>query len=138
MADRPKLNAYINFDGNAREAFEFYESIFGGELTITTFGESPHPAPPEAADRVIHVEYHTDSFVLMGSDTLPGMDFVAGTNFQLVISDEDAAKMVKVFEQLSDGADVTMPMAEQFWGDHMGMLTDKFGTRWMVSAVKPQ
>jgi PhnB protein len=128
------LNPYVTFDGNAKEAMGFYQSIFGGELNITTFGESPMDAPPEAADLAMHIEYHTDWFALMASDRMPGMEVTFGTSFQLALGGTDEAKLTGFFNALSEGGTVTMPMEKQFWGDNFGMLTDKFGIQWMVSA----
>lgn len=125
------MNPYVNFDGTAREAFEFYKSIFGGEVTITTFGEAPMDTPPEAADLVMHAEYHTDWFVLMGSDAI--MEGIFGTNFQLTLGGDDEPALTGYFNALSEGGEVTMPLAPVPWGDTFGMLTDKYNVRWMVS-----
>lgn len=128
-----QLCPYLNFDGNARDAMEFYKSVFGGELTVQTFGEAPIDAAPEAADRVMHASVFSDDIVLMASDTMPGMEHDPGSNVHLSLVGPDEQALTSYFNSLAEGGSVTMPLEEQFWGDTFGMCTDKFGIHWMVN-----
>lgn len=130
-----RITPYINFEDNAREVFEFYKSVFGGELTITTFGEAPMETPPEAEGLVMHADLTSDALRIMGSDRMPGMDGTVGDNFQLALGGDDEEELTGYFNALSEGGSVTMPLAVQFWGDHFGMLVDKFGVQWMVNVA---
>jgi PhnB protein len=135
-----QLNPYLTFDGNAREAMEFYKTCFGGELAIMTFADSPMKAqaPPGAENRVMHARLSKGPIVLMASDALPGMPFQQGNNFQLAISCEAPEESDRLFTALSAGGKVVMPLQETFWAERFGMLTDKFGVSWMLDLEKPQ
>jgi PhnB protein len=127
-----RLNPYIAFNGNAREAMEFYRSVFGGELTVNTFGEFGM-ADPAVADKVMHAMLATDSgYTLMASDTAPGMDFTPGNTITISLSGDDA-ELRTYFERLAEGGTVTMPLEKQMWGDEFGQCTDRFGVGWMVN-----
>ena len=131
MASR--LNPYISFDGNAKEAMEFYEQVFGGSLTLNTFGEFGEPDAP-GADKIMHGMLETDSgFTLMGADTPPGMEYQPGNNMAVSLSGDDGDELRAYWEKLSDGAEVSVPLERQMWGDEFGMCTDKFGVAWMVN-----
>jgi PhnB protein len=132
------LNPYLNFDGTAREAMEFYKASLGAQLDIMTFGDSPMQAPPGSEKRVLHARLTKGSLTLMASDTMPGMPFQPGTNFSLALECESAAEVDKIFAALSAGGKVTMPVQETFWAERFGMLTDKFGVSWMLDLAKPQ
>lgn len=129
-----RLNPYLNFNGNAREAVTFYQQVLGGELTISTFGEFGAGADATYADRVMHAQLETpDGFTLMASDTGPGMgEVVAGSNFAVSLSGDDEA-LRGYFAGLSEGGTVTMPLERQMWGDEFGMLDDRFGISWLVN-----
>jgi PhnB protein len=131
MASR--LNPYITFPGNAREAMEFYKSALGGELAMNTFGEFGNAGPDE--DKIMHANLETpDGFTLMASDTPPGMEESPGaSNIAVSLSGDDTEKLRGYWNQLSEGAKVTMPLERQVWGDEFGQLTDKFGIQWMVN-----
>ena len=130
MASR--LNPYLNFDGNAREAMEFYQSVLGGELTVNTFGEYGDEGPTK--DGVMHAQLETPSgFTLMASDTPPGMPLDKGASVSISLSGDDSDQLRGYWEKLSEGAEVTMPLERQMWGDEFGMLTDRFGVQWMVN-----
>jgi PhnB protein len=136
MASR--LNPYISFDGNAREALETYQRVFGGDLTVNTFGDFGE-APPGYEDKVMHGQLETSSgFTLMASDTPPGMPYQAGTNIAVSLSGEDEAELRGYWDQLSDGGQVAVPLEQQMWGDLFGMCTDRFGIGWMVNIAQPQ
>ena len=130
MASR--LNPYLTFDGNARQAMEFYREVLGGNLTVNTFGDFGTPEPA-IADKVMHARLESDlGYTLMASDTAPGMDYRPGNNVTVSISGNDAEKLRGYWEKLSAGATVTMPMEKQMWGDEYGACVDKFGISWMV------
>ncbi len=136
MASR--LNPYIAFDGTAREAMEFYKSVFGGELEMNTFGEYGDASAP-GADRIMHANLDTASgFALMGADTPPGMQHTKGDNIAVSLSGDDADELRGYWEKLADGGTATMPLEKQMWGDEFGMCEDKYGVGWMVNITAPQ
>ncbi len=127
-----RLNPYLNFNGNAREAITFYQHVFGGEVAISTFAEFGQEG--EGSDRVMHSQLETpEGFTLMVSDAGPGMgEVVAGSNFAVSLSGDDDA-LRGYWERLSDGATITTPLEKQMWGDEFGMLDDRFGISWLVN-----
>ena len=131
------LSTYLTFDGNCREAFEFYRSVFGGEYqTLSTFGEGPDDmeVPDAERDKIMHVSLSVGDGVLMGSDRGPwGPPLVAGNNFSLSIESETRTASDALFAKLSAGGSATMPMADAFWGAYFGRCTDRFGINWMVA-----
>ena len=136
MASR--LNPYISFDGDARQALTFYQEVFGGSLALNSFGEFGQPDAPEA-DKIMHGMLETPSgFTLMGSDTPPGMDHTPGTNFSVSLSGDDDTELRGYWEKLSAGGTVTVPLDKQMWGDVFGMCTDRFGIPWMVNITETQ
>ena len=136
MASR--LNPYITFDGNAREAMEFYRSVFGGNLTLNTFGEYGTD-DAALADKTMHAQLETDrGFTLMASDAPPGMDRRVGDSIAVSLSGEDAGELRGYWEGLSNGGTVTMPLEQQVWGDEFGMCMDRFGIPWLVNITQPR
>ena len=136
MASR--LNPYISFDGTARQAMEFYNDVFGGNLTLTTFGEFGDPGSP-GADKIMHGMLETSNgFTIMGSDTPPGMEHNPGDNITISLSGDDAVELRGYWERLADGGNVTVPLEKQMWGDEYGSLVDRFGIPWMVNIAQPQ
>ncbi len=136
MASR--LNPYISFDGDARQAMEFYERVFGGTLTLNTFGEFGAQDSPDA-DKIMHGMLETGSgFTLMGADTPQGMEHNPGSNVAVSLSGDDADDLRGYWEQLSDGGAVSVPLEKQMWGDEFGMCVDQFGIGWMVNIGQPQ
>ena len=126
MASR--LNPYISFKDNAREAMEFYKDVFGGTLTINTFGE--YGDTGETANGVMHAQLESPSgYTLMASDTPPGMERQQGSSISVSLSGDDGDEMRGYFDKLADGGQVTMPLEKQMWGDEFGMCTDRFGSR---------
>jgi PhnB protein len=124
------LNPYLNFDGNAREAMEFYRDALGGELEVNTFGE--YGGTP--ADGVMHSYLGTPAgFHLMASDLPEGQAHDPGTNITISLSGDDAEALGGYFAKLAEGGTVSMPLEKQMWGDTFGMLIDKFGIHWMVN-----
>ncbi|HEX2362904.1 MAG TPA: VOC family protein [Jiangellaceae bacterium] len=131
MASR--LNPYIRFPGNAREAMEFYQDVFGGNLAVNTFGEYGDQGSADA-DKIMHGQLETDSgFTLMAADTPPGMEYKPGDNFAVSLSGDDADELRGYWQKLSDGGTVTMPLEKQMWGDEFGTCLDRFGVSWMVN-----
>lgn len=130
------LNPYIGFKDTARAAMAFYQSVFGGELTISTFGDFGMAENPADADKVMHSRLITQAgFTLMAADTPPSMGAPgAGGNISISVSGqvEDAAELRGYWDKLSEGASVTVPLGPAPWGDTFGMLTDKFGVQWMM------
>ncbi|MET7617938.1 VOC family protein [Streptomyces sp. NPDC005408] len=134
-----RLNPYIAFDGDARQAMEFYKGVFGGTLTVNTFGDFGREAAGDAADKIMHSMLETDSgFTLMASDTPPEMDYKPGTNISVSVSGEDAAELRGYWDKLSADGTVAVPLEKQMWGDVFGMCTDRFGITWLVNIVQQQ
>ena len=134
----PSINPYLAFDGNCREAFEFYRSVFGGELAdVSPFSEGPEEmmGAPEDADKLMHVSLPMgDGQILMGSDVPTGMPATQfGTSVALSYAPDRADEGRRVFDALAAGGHVTMPYETQFWNADFGMCTDKFGINWMVN-----
>ena len=130
-----QLNPYLTFDGNAREAMEFYQSVFGGDLKVNTFGEFGNP-DPALADRVMHAMLTTDKgYLLMASDTAPGMPYTPGNTMTCSLSGDPGEGLEEVWEKLSEGGTVNLPFEKQMWGDLFGQCVDRFGVPWMVDVV---
>ena len=135
MASR--LNPYITFAGNARQAMEFYKSVFGGNLNLSTFGEFGQQ-DSGYADKIMHAQLETDrGYTLMASDTAPGMEHTAGTNITVSLSGDDQ-DLRGYWEKLSGSGTVTIPLEKQMWGDEFGACVDQFGIPWMVNISQPQ
>ena len=132
-----QLNAYLTFDGNAREAIEFYAAVLGGTPSIMTFGDQGE-ADPALVDKVMHASLDTPAGVLMASDTPPGMTSTPGDRISLSLAGDDVDQLRGWFNALAEGGQVTMPLALQVWGDEFGMLTDRFGVPWMVDIGQPE
>ena len=133
-----KLNPYLSFKDNARQAMEFYKEVFGGELDLNTFGESGAADGPDA-DKIMHAQLETGSgFTLMASDTPPGMPYNPGDTISISLSGDDGDELRGYWEKLSAGGNVTMPLEKQMWGDEFGMCVDRFGIPWMVNISQPQ
>ncbi len=134
-----RLNPYIAFtDGNAREAMEFYKSVFGGTLAMNTFGEFGAPEPA-IADKIMHAMLETDNgLALMASDPPPNMDVTSGSSISISLSGDDADALRGWWAQLADGGTVSTPLEKQMWGDEFGTCTDRFGIEWMVNIAGSQ
>ncbi|MEU8732845.1 MULTISPECIES: VOC family protein [Streptomyces] len=132
-----RLNPYLSFDGDARQAMELYEQVFGGTLSLNTFGSAGMP-DPAYTDKIMHGMLETPSgFTLMGADTPPGMEYTPGNTFAVSLSGDDAAELRGYWEKLSAGGAVAVPLEKQMWGDVFGMCTDRFGVTWMVNISEP-
>jgi len=130
------LNPYLGFRDNARQALEFYHSVFGGEVTFSTFGEAQASEDPADRDKIMHGQLvGSTGLVLMASDAPSGMETPSESSISISLSGgpADEAELRGYWEGLSDGASITEPLVTAPWGDTFGMLTDKFGTQWMVN-----
>lgn len=130
------LNPYLHFDGTARDAMTFYQSIFGGELTMSTFGEMGMEG--EQAEQLMHSQLQApDGLVIMAADSPPGMTHTPGDTVNLSLSGEDDATLRGWFDQLADGGQVHVPLEKQMWGDVFGQCADKYGVVWLVNINQP-
>ena len=128
------LNPYLSFRNNAREAMAFYQSVFGGELTLSTFGEYHASEDPAEQDKIMHAMLTTENgMVLMGADTPGSMDYTPGNNISISLSGSDEAELGGYFEKLADGGTVLMALEKAPWGDTFGMCKDRFGLDWLVN-----
>src|ERR671914_537144 len=133
-----KLHSYLNFPGNAEEAFGFYKSVFGGEFSsVVRFKEFPIEGvtiPKDDEDKIMHIGLPIgDDSVLMASDVLEslGQQLAEGNNVYVMVAPDSREEADRIFNALSEGADLEMPIADQAWGDYFGSLKDKFGVQWM-------
>ncbi len=135
MASR--LNPYLNFNGNARQAMEFYASVFGGTLNLSTF--AGYGRQGDDADRIMHGNLETDAgYTIMGADVTSDMEFHAPAGFSISLSGDDGDALRGCFAALSAGGTVTMALEKQVWGDEFGMCVDQFGISWLVNISQPQ
>ena len=140
-----KLNSYLNFAGNAEEALEHYRSVFGGEFSsVVRFKDLPIEGmtiPKEDENKMMHISLPIgDDNVLMASDVLESMDqqLEVGNNAYVSVHPDSREEADRIFEGLSQGGDIEMPIADQVWGDYFGSFKDKFGVRWMVNYAEPR
>jgi PhnB protein len=133
-----RLNPYIHFQGNAREAMESYQRALGGELVVSTFAEGGVPHDPADADKLMHAQLETmGGQTLMAADTPTGQPASPISGVSMSLSGEDDAELSRAFERLaSDGGTVVEPLVEAPWGDKFGILTDRFGVTWFVNVTK--
>ncbi len=129
-----RLNPYLGFNGSAREAMTFYQSVFGGELTLNTFAELHASEDPAEQDNIMHSMLTTDTGLsLMAADMPNAMELTPGNNYSVSLSGDDEAELRGYWDKLSDGGTVTMPLERAPWGDSFGMCVDMFGVSWMVN-----
>ena len=129
-----RLNPYLSFRDSAREAMDFYQSVFGGELTSATFAEFHSSDDPAEQDKIMHSMLETpNGLVLMAADTPNSMELSSGNNFSVSLSGDDDAQLRGYWEKLSSSGTVTMPLNKAPWGDSFGMCSDQFGITWMVN-----
>lgn len=139
-----KLNPYLNFTGNCEEAFNFYKSVFGGEFSyIGRFKDMPadYKVDPSETEKIMHISLPMgEGNILMGSDVPASMadTYRLGSNISLTVSPDSENEAQRIFNQLSEGGIVTMPLDKTFWGSLFGMLTDKYGINWMVDYELPK
>jgi PhnB protein len=129
-----KLNPYLNFKDNTREAMEFYKDVFGGKLDMNTFSDYNASPDPSEANKVMHAVLAAgNGITFMAADTPNSMEYKPGTNFSMSLSGDDEAELGGYFDRLSAGGTVTMPLEKAVWGDTFGMVQDKFGVSWLVN-----
>ncbi|HEU0003285.1 MAG TPA: VOC family protein [Ktedonobacteraceae bacterium] len=129
-----KLNPYISFRDNTREAMEFYRTVFGGKLNLATFKDYHASQDPSEDNKIMHSELEADNGItFMASDTPDRMEYRPGTNMSMSLSGDNEAELTGYFQKLSAGGAVTMPLEKAPWGDTFGMCTDKFGISWLVN-----
>ncbi len=129
-----RLNPYLSFRDSARDAMDFYHSVFGGEVASNTFAELQGSDDPSEQDKIMHSQLETPGgLVLMAADTPNSMEWSAGSNFAVSLSGEDDAELRGYWDKLVDGGTVTVPLEKAPWGDSFGMCADKFGINWMVN-----
>ena len=128
-----QLNPYLNFNGNARQAMEFYHGVFGGTLNLNTFAEFGAKDSPDA-DRIMHAALETDAgYTIMAADVTSDMQYHPMSGFSVSLSGDDGDALRGYFGKLAAGGTTTMPLAKQVWGDEFGMCIDQFGVSWLVN-----
>ena len=137
------LNVYLHFNGNCREVFEFYRSAFGGDFALcSTFHDMPDQTgiAEEEKDNILHISYDIGGTTLMGSDvpsaSAPPVE--QGNNFSISYQTESREQTEELFNKISEGGKVTMPLGDMFWGSYFGSCTDKYGINWMFDYEEPQ
>jgi PhnB protein len=134
-----RLNPYLSFSDQAREAMEFYKTVFGGKLEMNTFKEYNASQDPSEDDKIMHSMLEADNGItFMAADTPKGMDYTPGNNYSMSLSGDDDATLQGYFDKLSEGGSVAMPLEKAPWGDRFGMVTDKFGVQWLVNITGQQ
>jgi PhnB protein len=133
------LNPYLSFRDNARAAMEFYQTVFGGKLTMSTFKEFHASQDPSEDNKIMHSMLEAENgIIFMASDTPGNMEYRPGTNMSMSLSGDNAAELTAYYEKLSAGGTIGMPLEKAPWGDTFGMLTDKFGVSWLVNISGPK
>ena len=133
-----RLNPYLNFNGNARQAIEFYTSVFGGEAAFSTFADFGAKDSPDA-DRIMHGQLETDAgYTIMAADVTSDMEYHPMAGCSISLSGDDAGALRGYWEKLSASGTTTMPMQKQAWGDEFGMCVDGYGVPWLINISQPQ
>ncbi|MBC7442792.1 MAG: VOC family protein [Ramlibacter sp.] len=136
---KTQLNPYLGFRDNARDAMEFYRSVFGGELTMSTFADFQASDDPAEQDKIMHAMLTTaDGLTLMAADTPNRMEYTPGNTYSVSLSGDDEAELRGYWDRLVEGGTVAMPLEKAPWGDSFGMCTDRFGVSWLVNIAPPQ
>ncbi len=129
-----KLNPYISFKDNAKEAMEFYKAAFGGNLVLSTFKEGGMSQDEVQGNLIMHAMLTAQNgMIFMASDTAPHVEYKPGTNISISLSGDDESELKGYWEKLSQGGNIAQPLVKAPWGDQFGMLTDKFGIQWLVN-----
>lgn len=126
------ISPYINFQGKAREAMEFYQAALGGKLVLLAFNPEGAPKPAGPNDSIMHAHLESDSAVIMGSDGSPEYPSTVGDNIAIALSGSDHDRLSALFDKLADGGLVKQPLTKQAWGT-FGWMQDKFGINWMLN-----
>jgi PhnB protein len=129
-----RLNPYISFRDNAREALTFYHDVFGGELSMNTFAEYQASEDPADAEKIMHGEVTTENGLsLMAADLPSSMEYSTGSNFSVSLSGDDESELRGYWDKLIDGGTIAQPLEMAPWGDSFGMCVDRFGISWLVN-----
>ncbi|UPT67077.1 MAG: VOC family protein [Sphingobacteriales bacterium JAD_PAG50586_3] len=131
-----QLNPYLNFNGNTREAMAFYQSVFGGELTMQTVGETPMPCPAGMENQIMHSMLVSGGVLLMGSDMQGPDGHKPGNTVTMSLNCSSEEEITTLFNKLAEGGHIAEPLKEMFWGALFGALADKYGVRWMFNFDK--
>jgi PhnB protein len=130
---------YVHFDGNCSEALQFYEKAMEGKIIMqATYGDAPMEMPKEGKNKIMHARFEAGSLTLLASDMPPGHAIKLGNNTSLSMNFTQVDQMEKVFNALSEGATIRMPLQDTFWGARFGMMTDKYGVNWMFNHDYPK
>ncbi len=129
---KPTVNPYLAFNGNCKEAMTFYHEALGGELFVKAFGDGPMEIPDEHKDKIMYASLQFGDAIIMASDTMPEHPAEQGSAVSISIASRDLKEAERFFSKLAEGGRITMPFEPAFWGATFGMLTDKFGIKWMV------
>lgn len=130
------VSPYVNFQGQAREAMEFYQHVLGGTLDLFTIDAQGAAKPAAPGERITHARLEADGALILASDGHPDYPAAVGENLALAVSGADKARLSSIFNKLADGGKTKMPLTAQPWGAEVGWLTDKFGMNWMVTVEK--
>jgi PhnB protein len=127
---------YINFQGRAREAMEFYQGVFGGKLSLYAADEAGKPREAQPGDRIMYARLNAEGVVLLGSDGHPKYPPTAGDNMAIVLMGTDRSNLATAFDKLAEGGQVKGPIREAPWGGEAGWLMDRFGINWNIDVEK--
>ncbi|PLR67326.1 MULTISPECIES: VOC family protein [Bacillaceae] len=128
---------YLMFNGNAKEALEYYKGVFGGEIAeIQTYGEADYPTPPEADNRIMHARFKKDDLLLMVSDAFPGQSVDVGSNISLVLEFESDDEIRTVYSALIEKGSIYMELQDTFWGATYAKVKDAYGITWDLNYEK--
>jgi PhnB protein len=131
-----KLVPYLHFQGNCEEALNFYKDIFNGKVEIVSRYNDPNMnAPEDYKDKVLHGVIYFEQYEIMASDSFPGQQLKYGDVASLSLAIDGEAEATRLFNALSAGGQILMPLEKQFWGDFFGHFVDKYGIRWMINAT---
>ncbi|MFJ5762248.1 VOC family protein [Neobacillus sp. NPDC093182] len=132
-----QITPYLSFDGNAKQALEFYKDVLGAEIIgIQTFGEADYPTPPEADNRVMHAKLSKGDISLMFSDTFPGHSVVVGNNITLTLEPESEEEIQNLYDSLRKDGKALMELEDTFWGAKYARVQDQFGVIWELNYQK--
>jgi PhnB protein len=136
-----QINAYLNFDGQCEEAFQFYEKVLGGKIeALFRYTGTPmeEHVPPEFRNRIMHISLSVDGSAVMGGDSPPNQPAAAAKRFCMSIGLKDTEEAKRIFAALTEGGSVQMPIGPTFWAAMFGMGVDRFGIPWMVNCEAPK
>jgi PhnB protein len=132
-----QITPYLSFDGNAKQALEFYKEVLDAEIIgVQTFGEADYPTPPEANDRVMHAQLKRGDISIMFSDTFPGQTVMVGTNISLTLEPESDEEIQSLYTALSKNGKPLMELQDTFWGAKYARVQDQFGVIWELNYQK--